>query len=153
MVECRRVRSHIKINQTDSIMGIDEGKTTHSHAHIHNNIIKKERQKRRKKKDKEKMVYSTVIKIYAANVWMNEWMWGDREEKKRNRITRTSFVVDKISIRKNRYWNRLLNIILNGNRNFISHCSLLVFVWFEFPFTISFDLTFFLCSTASISTL
>lgn len=38
----RRVRSHIKINQTDSIMGIDEGKTTeytftrsHTHTHIH----------------------------------------------------------------------------------------------------------------------
>lgn len=66
---CRRVRSHIKINQTDSIMGIDEGTTTkytftrtHTRTLSHNNVIKKETEKA------EKLVFSAVIKIYAANV-------------------------------------------------------------------------------------
>lgn len=100
----RRVRSHIKINQIDSIMGIDEGKTTEytftqAHTHIHNNVIKKGDTK------KKKMVYSTVIKIYAANVrTIGRKRQSDRKKKIKKEITlRTSFFIDKISIRKNRH--------------------------------------------------
>lgn len=43
------------------------------------------------------MVYSTVIKIYAANVSERLNGAGDRE-RKREITLRTSFVIDKISI-------------------------------------------------------
>lgn len=80
------------------------------------------------------MVFLTVIKIYAANV--RPIGWGttvcEREKKsKKSEITlRTSFFIDKISIReKSRHWNRLWNTLKyryakNGNGNFIiSLCS------------------------------
>lgn len=105
------------------------------------------------------MVYSTVIKIYAANVCtIGRERQCEREKKiKKKEITlRTSFFIDKISIRKNRHWNRLLsthsNIDIyrngNGNGNFIIISLtvlplLLMFVWFEFLFLFPFPFTIF----------